>query len=85
VPLSVAEQHFGGTFKPVTGQAEVEQLLKDAGPGARGIVYGARTTTAHVWNAINEGGKVHFIDAQVGAPGSFSGYRSYQFMFTHAP
>jgi RHS repeat-associated protein len=41
-PISVLESLYGGSFKPVSGQAEIEGILADAGNGARGIVYGSR-------------------------------------------
>ena len=40
--ISILENTYGGTFKIVSGQSEIEQMLSDAGPGARGIVYGER-------------------------------------------
>lgn len=39
--ISVLSDRFGGAWKNVGGADEVTDMLNAAGPGARGIVYGA--------------------------------------------
>ena len=64
------------------GQAAIESELLNAGNGARGIVYGARSDgTAHVWNAIVQDGRVNFVDFQAGGSASFSGFVATDFYF----
>jgi hypothetical protein len=62
-------------WMPVTSRTDVEGILGQAGPGARGIVYGARLSTpnqsAHVFNGRNAGGELEFYDFQSGQPGLF--------------
>lgn len=85
-PISMLEEAFGGTFKEVAGQAEIEQLLGEAGPGARDIVYGAREGVAgHVFDAVNQGGTIRFLDPQLGGPASFEGYSGFRFLWTNVP
>lgn len=80
-PISVLQDVFGGTFKPVSGRAEITALMTDAGSGARGVVFGSRgSDVGHVFNAVNQGGTVRFLDGQTGAAASFSGFDGFQFM-----
>lgn len=76
---------LGGLFRPVTGRAEIERLLQDAGPGARGIVYASRDdgiTPGHTFNAINRGGVIWFIDFQIARPATFYRYTTFSFLLT---
>lgn len=80
-PISVLEDVFGGTFRPVSGQAEIAALMTDAGSGARGVVFGSRgSDVGHVFNAVNQGGTVRFLDGQTGGAASFSGFDGFEFM-----
>jgi hypothetical protein len=81
---SVLEEAFGAAFRSVAGREEIEQILADAGPGARGIVYGFRGPgmLAHFFNAANQGGAINFIDFQIGGEASFEGYNGFQFLLT---
>jgi len=36
----------------------------------------------HVWNAVNQGGTVRFLDGQSGGVASFDGYDGYMFLRT---
>jgi len=68
-PISALEKAYGGAFKPVSGQAEIEGFLAGAGNGARGIVYGSRSGgVGHVFNGVNQGGTIRFLDGQSGGP-----------------
>lgn len=83
-PISVLERLYGGSFKPVSGQAEIEGILADAGNGARGIVYGSRgSQVGHVFNGVNQGGTIRFLDGQTGGAASFSGFDSFMFLRTN--
>ena len=83
-PIAILARAFGGSFKSVSGQAEIESLLADAGPGSRGIVFGARgADPGHVFNAINQGGIIRFIDFQTGRAASFNGYSGFSFLWTN--
>jgi hypothetical protein len=79
------ERLFGGSFKPVGGQADVAQLLSDAGPGARGIVYGSRADTyGHVFNGVNQGGVIRFLDGQSGSVANWDdGFDAFYFLRTN--
>lgn len=50
-----------------------------AGPGARGIVFGSRGSgeVGHVFNAVNQGGTVRFLDGQIGGAASFEGFTEF--------
>lgn len=83
-PISILERTYGSSFKPVSGQAQIEQIMSDAGPGARGIVFGSRGANAgHVFNVINQGGAVRFIDFQSGTGASFDGYQGFYLLRTN--
>ena len=63
--LDPIEGEFGGYFQGVSGQAEIEKILQQAGDGAQGILAGRMPGGfGHVWNAANFGGDVEFIDGQ---------------------
>lgn len=83
--LDVLTDHFGGEFVQVSGESEVRALLDAAGPGARGIVYGVRADgVGHVFNGVNAGGAVTFVDGQIGDYASFaSDFIGYGFLLTN--
>ncbi|MEZ5096456.1 MAG: toxin glutamine deamidase domain-containing protein [Nocardioides sp.] len=85
-PTSIAalERIYGGSFKSVSGQAQIERMLAQAGPGSRGIVFGGRTgDVGHVFNGVNQGGTIRFLDGQTGGAASFSGFDSFMFLRTN--
>ncbi|MFB7919207.1 DUF6531 domain-containing protein [Streptomyces sp. NPDC056061] len=59
------EQLYGRTFQASTVSGIVKEM-KEAGHGARGIVYGGRGRNAHVFNVVNIKGDVIFLDGQQG-------------------
>ncbi|MGW6919421.1 toxin glutamine deamidase domain-containing protein, partial [Kitasatospora sp. NPDC054939] len=84
---------YGRKFTPAASRTTIESHLKAAGPGSRGVVAvlfqakrppggGPPTQTAHVFNAVNDGGKIKFLDGQTGQPGSFSRVVGIAFMRT---
>jgi hypothetical protein len=85
MPISVVSDALGGTWKPVSGIDEVEQELTDAGDGARGVVYGGRPAgqIGHVWNVINRGGTIQYVDGQTGLVPNFGRYSYFQFLRTN--
>jgi RHS repeat-associated protein len=86
-PISVIEQKFGGTFEKVSGLMEIGSTLSRSGYGARGIVYGANPSgnVGHVWNAVNQGGTIRFLDGQAGGLGvnNFDVFTDFRFLITH--
>ncbi|MEU3709197.1 toxin glutamine deamidase domain-containing protein [Streptomyces catenulae] len=79
--LASVEKYFPGKRFVNRSLSNIVKDIKGAGDGARGIVYGADPDGGHVFNVINRGGDVVFLDAQSGhaAP---AGYSNYQFMRT---
>ena len=78
---TVLERYFGGKFRPVSSQAAIESKMIAAGDGARGIVLGGRNSGhGHVFNVVNQGGKIRFLDGQTGKQASFKGYDYFQLM-----
>ena len=81
-------------FEPVAGPMEVGKILTESGNGAQGIVYGAPKAGGqygHVWNAVNQGGTIRFLDSQVIRSGvnnasvglsNFDKFQDFQFMLT---
>lgn len=69
-PLSIYKisNLFVGRFQPVSGPMEIGSILRKAGKGARGIVYGAHRARGcgHVWNVRIDHGVVRFLDSQDG-------------------
>lgn len=85
--IRVLETTFGGTFQPVSGPMQIGSILTQSGNGARGIVFGESLTAGeagHVFNVINQGGKIQFLDAQVGGLGvnNFNNLQNFRFLLT---
>ncbi len=66
------EERYGGTFSPLSKE-QIASELEAAGPGSRGIVFGARSwpIPGHVFNAVNDDGTIRFIDGQTGGDAVF--------------
>jgi filamentous hemagglutinin len=83
-PRSIQDlaEHFGGSFRTVSGEADVAAILVRAGPGARGVVFGAVAgrNYGHVFNAVNQRGTVRFLDGQTGGEAAFLGLKDLRFM-----
>lgn len=61
------EDLYGNNFVDAFSQEHIEILMKEAGSGARAIVYGERAKDhGHVFNVANLGGEIVFIDGQSG-------------------
>lgn len=78
---SVLEKMFGSKFTPSSGKADIDSVMQSAGDGARGVVYGGRNGgVGHVFNAVNQGGIVRYLDGQIGSEASFDGFDHFFFM-----
>jgi RHS repeat-associated protein len=83
VSIKVLEKQFGATFVKMADKKAIDQAMKAAGPGAQGIVFGMRKgAVGHVFNAVNQGGVVRYVDGQIGKAASFSGYSGFKFLRT---
>jgi hypothetical protein len=83
-PISILEKTYGSSFKPVSGPGEIEQIMSNAGSGARGIVFGSRGANAgHVFNVVTQNGTVRFVDFQIGKGASFDGYQDFYLLRTN--
>ena len=53
-----------------------------AGDGSRGVVFASAGPgqVGHVFNVVNQGGVIRFLDGQPGTVASFDGYQSYYLM-----
>jgi len=82
-PISSLEKQFGAKFNNTSLSGIVDDLTK-AGDGARGIVYGGgRGPVGHVFNVVNDGGKVVFLDGQTGIADHVAKWRNYMLMRTN--
>ena len=82
--ISVLERQFGGKFGPAGGVDQISAAMSSAGNGARGIVFGSRgSETGHVFNVVNQGGTIRFLDGQSGRAATFDGYQSFQLLRTN--
>ncbi|MET9489948.1 toxin glutamine deamidase domain-containing protein [Nocardia sp. NPDC006630] len=81
-PIAVLEEHFGAKFAATTGRPGIEQLLSEAGDGARGVVFASNGPgqVGHVFNVINEQGTVRFLDGQSGGEATFDGFKNFYVM-----
>lgn len=76
-------------LRTASGYDDIATELENAGDGARGIVHGMRTDAngnpvpGHVFNAVNRGGQVHFIDGQTGGYAYLENYSNFEFMRTN--
>jgi hypothetical protein len=85
VSLAQVPALFGATgFMRFSSATGIDLLLRGAGASARGIVVGVRGAgmPAHAFNAVNQGGVVSFLDAQVGGAASVQGYQFFLFIQT---
>ena len=52
--------------------------------GKRAIIYGKRANgSGHVFNAVNQNGKINFIDGQTGGAASLEGFESFKILRTN--
>ncbi|WP_027344461.1 toxin glutamine deamidase domain-containing protein [Hamadaea tsunoensis] len=82
-PYTPIEEYYGREFVPMSGLSAVVEQMAKAGPGARGIVYGQLGSKAHVWNVINDKGKIVFLDGQSGIASDTTKWRYYRLLRTN--
>jgi hypothetical protein len=82
--IGALEQQFGGKFAKMASKQAIDQAMQAAGPGSRAIVYGERAGgTGHVFNVVNQGGVVRYLDGQTGQAASFAGYTGFRLLKTN--
>jgi RHS repeat-associated protein len=79
------EKFYGRRFAPVASIQAAEGQLRAAGNGARAIIFGYRGPgqVGHVFNGVNQGGTVRFLDGQIGKSASLAGYKSFHILRTN--
>ncbi|OCG22604.1 toxin glutamine deamidase domain-containing protein [Gilliamella sp. App4-10] len=85
VPISVLEKQFGTKFQNVSGHNNIIEQMSNAGPGARGVVFGSYGPgqPGHVFNVVNQNGKIRFLDGQTGKAADISKFKSFKFLRTN--
>jgi papain fold toxin 1 (glutamine deamidase) of polymorphic toxin system len=82
-PIDVLEQHYGTSFRDTNLSGIVEDMTR-AGDGARGIVcVSGRGPVGHVFNVINDGGKIVFLDGQTGTANHVAKWLNYKLLRTN--
>ena len=82
--ITVLETYFGRKFGPASTASQISDEISAAGQGARGIVFGSRASgVGHVFNVVNQGGAVRFLDGQTGGAASLDGYQAFQLLRTN--
>ena len=77
---------LGNTAWEGTGRSGGVGSQRRAGPGARGIVFGARgSNVGHVFNGVNQNGTIRFLDGQTGTPANSNGFTGLRFLWTYRP
>ena len=82
------ERRWKARFEPVTGRAEIEQILRSAGDGSSGFVSvegGRAGQLGHVFNVVYRDGHIVFYDTQppggpIIAPLEGQGYEWFEFL-----
>ena len=85
VPISVLEKQYGTKFQNVSGPNNIIEQMSNAGTGARGIVFGSYGPgqPGHVFNVVNQNGKIRFLDGQIGKTEDMSKFKSFKFLRTN--
>ncbi len=77
----------GARWEWIAGYEAIARRLAAAGDGARAIVFGERlvkrTPMSHVFNAVNRGGVVCFVDLQTGTWARPYPYRYFEILYTN--
>jgi hypothetical protein len=81
----VSEQR-GGKWFNIAGRADIEHVMGRLGRGARGVVYGDRGKSQHVFNVVVDSkGGVKFFDGQTMKSVVWDGFKKFKLLITHAP
>ncbi|WP_075508691.1 toxin glutamine deamidase domain-containing protein [Gilliamella sp. App2-1] len=85
VPISVLEKQFGTKFQNASRPNNIIEQMSNAGSGARGIVFGSYGPgqPGHVFNVVNQNGKIRFLDGQTGKAADMSKFKSFKFLRTN--
>ncbi|MCX8589010.1 toxin glutamine deamidase domain-containing protein [Gilliamella sp. B3801] len=85
VSISVLEKQYGTKFQNVSGPNNIIEQMSNAGTGARGIVFGSYGPgqPGHVFNVVNQNGKIRFLDGQTGKAADMSKFKSFKFLRTN--
>ena len=82
--ISVLEKFFGSKFSSPSSIDNISETMSLAGSGARGIIFGSRGgNVGHVFNVVNQKGKINFLDGQAGGAASLEGYKTFQLLRTN--
>ncbi|MFD7920754.1 toxin glutamine deamidase domain-containing protein [Streptomyces sp. NPDC059740] len=81
--LATIEKNFPGRSFHPRSFSWIVRDMKNAGDGARGIVFGNDKYGGHVFNVINRSGDVIFLDGQIGHAGHAYNWADYRFMRTN--
>jgi RHS repeat-associated protein len=79
---SVQAYYPGKKFRD-TNFSWIVKTMRQAGPGARGIVYGADAQGGHVFNVVNQRGTVVFLDGQRNSASHADTWDGYKLMRTN--
>ena len=86
LPYRLLDKLFNTTFSGWTSRQSIEQSLLSGGNGTRAVIYGMDEagTSAHVWNAVVQRGRINYIDGQVGqgGAGNFDSFKRLRFGIT---
>jgi hypothetical protein len=75
----------GGRWFGIADRSNIEHVMSELGPGSRGVVYGNRGRTAHVFNVVVDShGNVKFFDGQTMRAPNWSGFREFKLLITEA-
>jgi filamentous hemagglutinin len=87
VPIPVLERQYGATFGAPASSSALATQMENAGNGARGIVFGSRGPgeIGHVFNVVNQGGVIRFLDGQTGMPALLDGFTNFRLLRTNKP
>ena len=81
---SITAYKPGAVGIPANGPAGIRIMMGNSGPGSRGIIWGTRgTDPGHVFNVVNQGGTIRFLDGQIGGAAVETGFDSYYLFRTN--
>ena len=79
--LAVALGKSPGDWLPVGGISEIQTTVSRLGWGARGAVFGVRSSgPGHFFNVVNRQGSIFFVDGQTGQFASTDGFDLFFFL-----
>ena len=86
LPIRLVSEARGGKWFAIEDRSLIEHVMAELGPGARGVVYGNRGTSAHVFNVVVDSkGVVKFFDGQTMKEAVWNGFKEFKLLITNAP